>query len=106
MRMTLYRTVLAGMLLAVPVSAQTLLVGATGGQSFNNAWIGPAIAAELPFRHHWEFDPEFSIAPECKNGYGCGWQSDVSIGGIGTMAELPWEERKTCMSIYNLCGTA
>ena len=76
---------LAVLLLSVgTLHAQSrILVGATGGQSFNNLSLGPSVAAEVPFGHRWELDPAFSIAPECKSGYGCGYGTDAKIGGIG-----------------------
>ena len=51
----------------------------------------------IPKRYQTGYDPK-SGKPFC-------WSDDVfTYLEMKTMAELPWEEPKTCMSIYNLCG--
>lgn len=59
-----------------------ILVGGSGGESFNNLFIGPVIAVEIPFAKKFEFDSSFEIAPEFKRGYGYGYEDNVTIGGI------------------------
>lgn len=50
----------------------------------------------IPRRYQTGFDE--------KSGKSIAWSDDVfTYLDMKTMAELPWEENKSCMSIYNLC---
>jgi 3'-phosphoadenosine 5'-phosphosulfate sulfotransferase (PAPS reductase)/FAD synthetase len=51
----------------------------------------------IPTRYQTGFDT--------KSGKSFCWSDDVfTYLEMKTLAELPWEESKSCMSIYNLCG--
>jgi 3'-phosphoadenosine 5'-phosphosulfate sulfotransferase (PAPS reductase)/FAD synthetase len=51
----------------------------------------------IPKRYQTGHDP--------KSGKTFCWSADVfTYLEMKTLAELPWEESKSCMSIYNLCG--
>lgn len=51
----------------------------------------------IPKRYQTGFDP--------KSGKVFCWSDDVfTYLDMKTLAELPWEESKSCMSIYNLCS--
>lgn len=62
--------------------SQRILVGVASGESFNNAFLGPRLAAEVPLWRRFELDASFEIAPESKRGYGTGWETKAEIGGI------------------------
>lgn len=71
------------------IERMELLSAACGGRSF----FPPNY---IPKRFQTGFDP--------KSGKKFPMNADViTYLDMKTMAELPWEERKTCMSIYNLC---
>lgn len=83
--MRIYATVLLVALIFTPVThAQTrVLIGATGGSSFGNLFVGPSVGVEIPVRKRFELDLRDDFAPvEQHIQLGSGWANNTDAGGI------------------------
>lgn len=73
----------ADIIVSAPSGGLRVLIGANGGSSFGNLFLGPSVALEWPITRHLELDLKDNFSPvEEHIALGSGWANQVYAGGI------------------------